>query len=99
VAGQFQGELIQTMIQNDPEIMDFLNKLYEENINPAMVNFFNEGIQQGYITPKISTEAILLYLDIIRHGFYGTPDIPEQVSKKPELLKELIQIITYGLNG
>jgi AcrR family transcriptional regulator len=99
VAGQFQGELIQTMIQNDPEIMDFLNKLYEENINPAMVNFFNEGIQQGYITPKISTKAILLYLDIIRHGFYGTPDIPEQVSKKPELLKELIQIITYGLNG
>jgi AcrR family transcriptional regulator len=99
IAAQFDGELMQTMIQDQPEIMGFLEELYKTKINPAMMQFFNEGIQQGYISPKISTETILLYFEIIRHGFYDTTNVTEQVNRKPELLKELIQLMTYGLNG
>jgi len=99
MAAQFQGELMQTIIQDDPEIMEFIEQIYKTRINPAMIKFFNEGIQQGYITPKISMETILLYFEIIRHGFYDTDKVSEQVNKKPELLKELIQLMTYGLNG
>ena len=54
---------------------------------------------EGYVSPKISMETILLYFEVIRHGFYDTPNITEQVNRKPELLKELIQLMTYGLNG
>lgn len=99
MAAQFQGELMKTIIQDDPEIMEFIEQIYKTRINPAMIKFFNEGIQQGYITPKISMETILLYFEIIRHGFYDTDKVSEQVNKKPELLKELIQLMTYGLNG
>lgn len=99
IAGQFQGELMQTMIQDDPEILEFIEGLYKNRVSPAMMKFFNEGIQQGYITPKISMETILLYFEIIRHGFYDIPNVSEQVNRKPELLKELIQLMTYGLNG
>jgi AcrR family transcriptional regulator len=99
VVGQFQGELLQTIIQEDPELRDFMEKLYEDSINPEMVKFFDEGIRQGYISPKISMETILLYFEIIRHGFWDMPDIYEQVKRKPGLFKELIEIMTYGLNG
>ena len=99
IAAQFQGELMQTMIQDDPEILEYIEQLYKTRVNPAMMKFFNEGIQQGYISPKISMETIVLYFEIIRHGFYDTPNVTEQVNKKPELLKELIQLMTYGLNG
>ena len=99
MASQFQGELIQTMIKDDAELMKYMEQLYEEKINPAMMNFFNEGIQQGYISPKISMETILLYFEIIRHGFYDIPNVTEQVNRKPELLTELIHLMTYGLNG
>jgi AcrR family transcriptional regulator len=99
IAGQFRGELMQTMIKDEPEILEFIEELYTTRVNPAMMKFFNEGIQQGYITPKISMESILLYFEIIRHGFYDTPNVSEQVNRKPELLKELIQLMTYGLNG
>lgn len=99
IAGQFHGELMQTMIQDEPEILEFIEELYKTRVNPAMMKFFEEGIKEGYITPKISRESILLYFEILRHGFYDMPDVTEQVDRKPELLKELIQLMTYGLNG
>jgi AcrR family transcriptional regulator len=99
IAAQFQGELMQTMIQDDPEIQEFVEELYKTKVNPAMTKFFNEGIQEGFISPKISMETILLYFEVIRHGFYDSPNITEQVNRKPEMLKELIQLMTYGLNG
>lgn len=99
VVGQFQGELLQTIIKDDPELRDFMEKLYEDNINPAMVKFFDEGIRQGYISPNISMETILMYFEIVRHGFWDAPEIYEQVNRKPGLLKELIALMAYGLNG
>ena len=99
IAAQFQGELVQTMIQDDPEMQEFVEELYKTKVNPAMMKFFNEGIQQGYISREISMETILLYFEIIRQGFYDIPNVTEQVNRKPELLKELIQLMTYGLNG
>ena len=99
IAGEFRGELMQTMIQDEPEILEFIENLYKTRVNPAMTKFFDEGIEQGYITPKISRESILLYFEILRHGFYDMPNVSEQVNRNPELLKELIQLMTYGLNG
>lgn len=99
VVGEFQGELLQTIIRDDPELRGFMETLYQNEINPAMVKFFDEGIRQGYISPNISMETILLYFEIVRHGLWDVPDIYEQVNKKPGLLKELIALITYGLNG
>lgn len=99
IVGEFQGELLTTIVEEDPALKTFLEELYINNVMPMMSAFFNEGIQQGYISPKISMETILLYLEIIRRGFYDIPDIVAQTHRKPELLKELIQLMTYGLNG
>ena len=99
LASQFQGELLQTVMQGDPELRDFVEELYINNVTTVMKNFFNEGIQQGFISPEFSMETILLYLEVIRRGFYNMPDITERTGKNPGLLKELIQLMTYGLNG
>ena len=99
VVGEFQGELLNTIVEEDLTLKAFLEELYINDVMPMMANFFNEGIQQGYISTKISTETILLYFEIIRRGFFEMPDIVAQTQRKPELLKELIQLMTYGLNG
>lgn len=99
VVGEFQGELLNTIVEEDPVLKTFLEELYINNVMPMMSAFFSEGIRQGYISSKISTETILLYFEIMRRGFFDMPDIVARTQRKPKLLKELIQLMTYGLNG
>ena len=99
IIGEFQGELIVTYLRTDPEMRNFIEGITEKKIIPAVNAFFQEGIDQGYIDPKFSTEVIMAYFEIIRRGYYGYPELVERTAKNPELSRELIRLITYGLNG
>lgn len=99
VVKQFRGEMLQKFSENDPDMQDFLQELYMNHQLPAIKRFFDEGIEQGYISRRFSMEAIMLYFDIIRRGFYGIPNIGEYSVKNPDKMKELIALFTYGLNG
>lgn len=99
VASQFQGELMVNYIQSNPEMQTYVEGLYMDKITPAIEGFFQQGTRQGYIDPKISIETIMNYLEIIRRGFYGTPELVERINTNPAMVKELIRLITYGLNG
>ena len=99
VISQFQGELMQNWMQNDPEMQEFINNLYASHVMPIARNFFNEGLQQGHIDRKFSLEAIMVYFEILRQGFFNTPELSERAQSNPGLMKELIRLMTYGLNG
>jgi AcrR family transcriptional regulator len=99
VVSQFQGQLVQAVVQNDPDLRAFMDDIYLNRIMPMMMGFFEEGIQQGYIDRRFSLETILFYLEIIRRGFFDMPDMSERTERNPALLKELIELMTYGLNG
>ena len=64
-----------------------------------MVAFFNEGIQQGYIDKRFSIDTILFYFEVMRRGFFAMPDSSEYMKRNPDLCKELVELMTYGLNG
>ena len=99
VVSQFQGELVKTVLQDDPELRTFLEGFYSNQIMPIMVAFFNEGIQQGYIDKRFSIDTILFYFEVMRRGFFAMPDSSEYMKRNPDLFKELVELITYGLNG
>ena len=99
VVSQFQGELVQTVLQDDPELRVFLDDIYSNHVMPAMVAFFNEGVQQGYIDKRFSIDTILFYFEVMRRGFFAMPDSSEYTKRNPDLFKELVELITYGLNG
>ena len=99
VVSQFQGELIKTWMQNDPEMQDFMNNLYANHVMPIARNFLNEGLQQGHIDSRFSLETIMVYFEIIRQGFFNSPDLAERAQNNPALMRQLIELMTYGLNG
>ncbi|MGD9142595.1 MAG: TetR/AcrR family transcriptional regulator, partial [Dehalococcoidia bacterium] len=99
IVSQFQGELIQTWMQNDPEMQDFMNNLYTNHVMPIASNFFKEGLQQGHIDNRFSLETIMVYFEIIRQGFFNNPEIAERAQNDPTMMKQLIELMTYGLNG
>ena len=99
VVSQFQGELMKTWMQNDPNMQAFIEDLYANHVLPVARKFFEEGLRQGYIDRRFSLETIMYYFEIIRRGFFSSPEISEQAERKPALTKGLIELMTYGLNG
>jgi AcrR family transcriptional regulator len=99
IAAQFHGELLTTFIRANPGMQTWVEHLMGEKITPAVEDFFRAGIREGYIDASLSPQTIMTYFEIIRRGFYGSPEMVERVGADPALMKELIRLMTYGLNG
>jgi AcrR family transcriptional regulator len=99
LVGQFQGEIMQAYFQDDPEMRSFLEDLFTSKMRPVLNTFYEQGIREGYISSKFTLDTLMLYFEIIRRGFYDMPNVDEISRRNPEMLKELIQLMTYGLNG
>jgi AcrR family transcriptional regulator len=99
VVSRFEGELHQAILQNDPELRAFVEDMYSNRLMPVIVAFLKEGNRQGYIDPKFSVDTILFYFEVLRRGFFAIPDTTEYTKRNPDLFKELIELVTYGLNG
>jgi AcrR family transcriptional regulator len=99
VLSQFQGELVQEVIRADPQLQVYIDDLYNNKVKPNVISFFNEGAEQGYIHKKYSAETIMFYFEVMRRGLSSIPDMAERLMKDPNMAKEIIAIMTYGLNG
>lgn len=95
---QFQGELMQTVIRNDPEIEHFIEAIWQREVNQLLIDFFEEGRRQGYVSKELSEEAILVYYEILRRGIYAKSGlVTTEYSAK--LMRELMSLFLNGLMG
>jgi AcrR family transcriptional regulator len=99
VISQFQGELVQEVMRADPQLQAYIEDLNNNKVKSNIISFFNEGAEQGYIHKKYSADTILLYFEVMRRGLSSIPDMSERLAKDPNVAKEIIDIMTYGLNG
>jgi len=99
VISQFEGELVQEVLRGDPQLQAHIDDLYNNKLKPNIISFFNEGAKQGYINRKYSPDSIMFYFEVMRRGFAAIPDITERMTKDPDLTNEIVDLMTYGLNG
>lgn len=95
---QYEGELIQAVASNDPEIQEFVESIYQQAVK-RQVNFLEEGKRLGYVNSELSQEAILLYFDILRKGFLAHPELFASPEHNAELVRDLASLYLYGLMG
>jgi len=96
---QYRGELVQRVASEDPETQEFIKDLYDREIQPMIVSFFNEGKKQGYVNPELSQEAILSYTELLRNGLMARPDLVGGSRKSARLVREFMTLYLYGLMG
>lgn len=97
--GQFHGELTQTVFSQDSEIRQFVESMWQGEITQLLIDLFEDGRKQGYISPDLSQEAILAYYEIFRRGMFSSPHIRAKLENNPKFMRELISVFAYGLNG
>jgi len=97
--GQHQGEFMQTIISEDPEIRHLVDSFYLTEIRQMVINFYEEGKRQGYIKPELSTETIMRYSLIVRSGIAAESILSENPEYNRKLMQELISLFLYGILG
>ena len=97
--GQYQGEFMQTIISEDPEIRHIVESVTQTESTPYVIEFYEEGKRQGYINPELSTKTIMYYSEIIRRGMAAKSSLTEDPEHNRRLLQELIPIFLYGIMG
>lgn len=99
IARQYHGELLQTALQNDPEMQQWFESLWQQDINQLTIDLVEDGKKQGYINPERSQEALMLYLEILRRGVFASSDLLANLEPNVKLLRELNFLFIYGLVG
>jgi AcrR family transcriptional regulator len=97
--GHYQGELMQTMISEDPEIRYLVDSFYLKEMRQMIIDFYEEGKRQGYINPELSTETIMRYMLIVRSGMAAESVLSEDPEHNRQLIQELTPLFLYGIMG
>ncbi len=99
VAGQFHGELIQTLFQEEPGMQQYVESLWQGDVVKMTLDLFEQGRQEGYVNTEISQNVLIMYLKIISDGFAANPELTAEIAQNPEGVRELNQILLYGMLG
>ena len=97
LASRYNGEVMKKAVQNSPEIYNYLDELWRNEINKLLEELIDEGKRQGYISEDISKEAILYYFDIIRAGAFATTGALERMRVDAKIANDLNRLFLYGL--
>ncbi|MEC0672405.1 TetR/AcrR family transcriptional regulator [Bacillus haynesii] len=93
---QFALTVIKEVMIEDSEIMDYVKQQYDEKIIPLMLQMIEEGHRTGEISPKITAESFLLFMNmIIEHS----KTLGEAFEQNRQFTEEMLHIFFYGLCG
>lgn len=97
--GKFSKHFLAEFIDNDTFAKDH-NIIGEEdyqNFTNAFLNLIEEGKKEGIFNDSISTQAMNIYLEIIRYYFANNPSATAKFANNPELTREIFTLFSNAL--
>ena len=96
-AGQYRGELMRTLIRDNPSMQQFVESLWTQEIEWLIHELVDEGKKLGYIDKELSWEAVWYYFEIIRRVALAGADSLGSVKVDDKLARDLNHLFLYGL--
>lgn len=93
----YDGQLMNRTVLLDPEMEHLTNMMLREEINILYEELVRQGKREGYIDPRISTQAVILYFEILRRGGLASADLLESADITTQLIMDLNRLMLYGL--
>lgn len=91
-----QTELLDKF-STDLAVGQYLDEVYETEIKPMMTAIIGEGKQQGYISPDLPDEVVMLYLDMMKAGGTAYAAELQRIAGDGRLMTALVRVFYYGL--
>lgn len=99
IAVDYHGELMQTAARSDPELRDWIEAFWRDDVRKVTMELLEEGKRGGYIKLELSEDLLLLYLELIRRGVFASPDLMAEIKPDLEIYRQLNYLFIYGLVG
>jgi AcrR family transcriptional regulator len=99
VASQYQGELMQAAVRDSPEIQQFIESLWQQEVDQIVIDLVEEGKRLGYINQNLSQEAISYYFEIIRRGAFASSALLANIELDAQFARDVNNLFFYGLVG
>ena len=84
------------LITSNPEIKKHIDDFNQKRYPQLVRKFIEKGRREGYIRKEISFEAAMIYLTMYQE-LLQRPELQQKINN--ELLKELLDLMIYGLAG
>ncbi|WP_051428339.1 TetR/AcrR family transcriptional regulator [Bacillus sp. J33] len=88
------SDFLNKLLEGNPELEELIQDFYKERMK-YIISFFEEGKQKGYIDSDISTESIIVYLNLIQNAAKDFHFYNER-SKNSKLGEDLSKLFFYG---
>lgn len=95
----FHPSVIAELMQDDPEIRDFVQQNYEERGVPMMVELIAKSKASGEISERISIETVILYLNMLNDSSHRLLESTQNSANQEKLVEEMVQVFFYGICG
>jgi AcrR family transcriptional regulator len=99
IASEYRGEMMREAARNDPELMEWLETFWKEDVNKATLELLEEGKRAGFINLDLPVELMVKYLEIIRRGVFASPELVAEIKPDLEVYRQLNYLFIYGLVG
>jgi AcrR family transcriptional regulator len=99
IASEYRGEVMREAARNDPELREWLDAFWKEDVNKATLELLEEGKREGFINLELPVELMVQYLEIIRRGVFASPELVAEIKPDLEVYRQLNYLFIYGLVG
>ncbi len=89
-------EVISKMIGQDPAMAQFVEDMFNTELQPLWHDFLSQGKAEGLIDPDLDEAVFMAYLEVLIAGFRSKSDLlREWVNNRPAL-EQMSRLVFYG---
>jgi AcrR family transcriptional regulator len=90
--------VIKQLLIEDTEMAQYMQKQTNEKVIPVMLQMLEEGKKSGEISDKVSSQALLMFINFSLQNYQELMEMVEQ-SGNLDVIDSMLHIFFYGLCG
>lgn len=90
---------IKELVEEDPEMAAYIDKLYREYTIPLMTRIIEEGQASGEIAPELAVENVLAFIQLYMNQYQTLLAMAAQAPDRDKFLEGMVHMFFYGVCG
>lgn len=95
-AKELDLDTMEKIVSQDARLAEFVAEINENETKPMLFKLVEDGKRQGYIDPDLSTEAIIMYMEILQESDTAFFRIIREQNGNDDILQDINHILFYG---
>ncbi|WP_410772464.1 TetR/AcrR family transcriptional regulator [Fontibacillus sp. BL9] len=90
---------IKELVEEDPELAAYIDKIYREYTNPLVTRIVEEGKASGEIAPDMPVENVLAFIQLYMNQYQTILNMATQAPDRDKFLEGMVHMFFYGVCG